>query len=515
MLDRSSLFFKACQASSQSSTSSSTIVRITGKLPILLIKQIEDHFSFVGNAEKFCCVLEISDGVHKCRALLSKKYWYKTDPLLADSGKSEKRQLANIVSEKTEFLRSGSVIILSEYSIGSKNELLNEPINDQETKTCNFNPDVIIIINEFQVVGHFDEKLINNLTESPIVASTFEQNNVNFSNQLPFKPLSMHVNEQTSFYPTLEKKSSSQLKSDYKKDNVSEKPIITISSLNFKTPSKWTLNATVTKIQPIRKFDNRTNGSPGQIIRFQIRDSTGQMECVAFNQIIDSKSLKELEVNRSYQIQDCDIKISKATCRAWPFDLSSKYELVFENSSSIKIAENQQHNDLMCLISNLEKRDDALDKPGVIKTEIVKRCRPVSVSPYQSTLGSKFTLLNDLITKPTKSLQNVIAILSQLDSELKLIKGKKSGSIYLRNGRIIDKTCTEVIIALWGSEAEDCKFEIGEAIMFNDVLLTNYGGISLSVIRPTKLIKLDSSHPIGGELLHWHCNVYRQHKTKF
>ena len=109
----------------------------------------------------------------------------------------------------------------------------------------------------------------------------------------------------------------------------------------------------------------------------------------------------------------------------------------------------------------------------------------------------------------------MIAILSQLDSELKLIKGKKSGSIYLRNGRIIDKTCTEVIIALWGSEAEDCKFEIGEAIMFNDVLLTNYGGISLSVIRPTKLIKLDSSHPIGVELLHWHCNVYRQHKTKF
>ena len=85
------------------------------------------------------------------------------------------------------------------------------------------------------------------------------------------------------------------------------------------------------KINPVKEFESRLNGSRGKFIRFQIRDQTGQMEAIGFNDTIKSRNLEKLIVDKFYFIRDCEVKQSKGTYRAWPDEISSNFELILQN----------------------------------------------------------------------------------------------------------------------------------------------------------------------------------------
>ena len=547
MMERSVCFYPSSQTLPTILDPAS--IKISHRNPVLRIINIEGQLNVKEENDKaeqnFCCIT-VSDGVDELRCLLSKKKQYMTEK----NHKNNYQQYLSIDNKvddpRIHFLRPGSVIFLYQYSIVSAKGFTNEPLY-QKKLNLDF-PDVELIVNKFQIVGFCDLELLNitadvfsNISSSSNISESESQKTDNVATTKTHSTALSCVEMNASEYPLASTLTSDQsdvmsnfksakeflndqnlIKSNYKnpkiidakenaqKTRVSNVSLHTIAELNpnkFKNLN-WRIIAMVTQIAPIRHFQNRITGQPGQVFRFQIRDKSGQIECVGFNQIINLMGLDELSVNRLYSIQNCEIKLSKGTCKGWPNDVSSNSELIFDHKSTISLIETGQDESDLQLVQNTSSENICQIQPIELKKENNIPKKTESVYRSALCLSSHLTLLSDLINKPARSLHDVIAVLINLDSELKTIK--KSTELSLRNGTLLDKTGTQIGVAFWGLQAEHCEFAEGSVILFKDILLTNFGGISLSVIKPTRLIKVDSSHPIGSELLNWYLNVYQK-----
>ena len=67
-------------------------------------------------------------------------------------------------------------------------------------------------------------------------------------------------------------------------------------------------------------------------------------------------------------------------------------------------------------------------------------------------------------------------------------------------------------MAIWGDEAEQFELPVGSILVLNNVQLTNYGGISLSVLRASKMIEMqvtNTSSSILKELSVWYRKEWK------
>jgi hypothetical protein len=253
--------------------------------------------------------------------------------------------------------------------------------------------------------------------------------------------------------------------------------------------TQWSIKVKVTNKSPIREFTNRQNGNHGRTMRLQLRDHTGQIEMVVFNDQCDI--FDELQLNNCFLIKNGEIKFSKASCRAWPNELSVIYDIIVTKNTTCEPCKD------IFLSARLETFKNQNDD------KIVQ-----SINTYQ-----KFTPLSELILKPANSFVDVIGVVEDV-GDLKSIT-KKHKTTPLRNFKIVGPTNSIINVAVWGDEAEQFNIIKGSIVVLNNVQLTNYGGISLSVIRASKMTEMqlsESSSRLIKELHEWYKNTWTNTK---
>ncbi len=265
----------------------------------------------------------------------------------------------------------------------------------------------------------------------------------------------------------------------------------TVNQLTPKLSStNWSIKVTVTNKSPVKEFTNRLNGNNGKTMRLQLRDHTGQVEMVVFND--QCERFNTLIINNCYLIRNCEIKFSKAACRAWPNELSIIYDMIATKNSEFEQCKQPFNITLSKQVEN-QIHDSNTQSPSLLYNK------------YQ-----KFTPLNELILKQANSFVDVIGAIEEV-SDLKSIV-KKNKKTLLRNLKIVDVSKTIINVAIWGDEAEQFKLPVGSILVLNNVQLTNYGGISLSVLRASKMIEMqvtNTSSSILKELSMWYRKEWK------
>lgn len=100
----------------------------------------------------------------------------------------------------------------------------------------------------------------------------------------------------------------------------------------------------------------------------------------------------------------------------------------------------------------------------------------------------RFTKLDQLAAMKVNSFLNVIAVIVSVDPQLKGINSRATGtSLSLLNFVIGDTSLKEVKVAIWGAEAENFAYKAGDILTIEEAKLTSFGGLTLSVMRNTRI----------------------------
>ena len=280
------------------------------------------------------------------------------------------------------------------------------------------------------------------------------------------------------------------------------------STLNKKV---WKIQATLKKIGSLREF-KKTNGDDGANLRLLFQDKSGFTEISAFNELISK--VENLEIDKVYEISQGCIKYAKKSCLEWssqfglvPFEIVVTKETII-NPSSIEessleqsVSNTQDQSEELC--QNLSQ--DKINEPKNDNNQLIKDI-------YKK---KNLIPLNHLMLRNVNDSINVVGIVNEIDSKTKKIV-KHFKPLSVRNFSLIDKSDISVKVALWGNEAETCKFECGQILMLIGCVITNFGGISLSVVRATKIFNLTEEHdlPIVKDLEEWLINKKTKDKNK-
>ena len=275
---------------------------------------------------------------------------------------------------------------------------------------------------------------------------------------------------------------------------------------------EWSIKAILSNMTNVREFENRQNGQKGKVMRLQFYDETGFIEAVFFNNFCD-KWYKFFEKNKCYIIKKCQIKYIKSSLRAWPDSVNSYYDLVVGNNSIFE--EDTTPTKINHMISNANSVTDIgdVEYKSKQKTSVLNSNKSATKEQQPNQSKSTFIQLNELLFKKNESLIDTVGIVSKIN-ELSSINRKGKEKLALRRIEIIDETISSPIsVALWGKQAEDCSFKVGKMYMFKTIKLTNFKGISLSVIRPTGILDITGMYNVSGveKLSMW----WRKNKRRF
>ena len=193
-------------------------------------------------------------------------------------------------------------------------------------------------------------------------------------------------------------------------------------------------------------------------------------------------------VKKYFIIKNGEIKVAKNNLKSWPDQVSLQFEILITNQTEIIEAQREES----------DSEDDNIIVSEDKESEMVDNHNKNQTKPV---LHHKFTLFNELVKKKCESLVDVIGIITEI-GELKKIK---KNDLSIRNFKMVDKTKTIITFALWGKQAESFDSKIGSVLLINKAKITNYGGLSLSVIRISEIIKINpnSNNKIANDLYEW------------
>ncbi|CAF1118573.1 unnamed protein product [Brachionus calyciflorus] len=277
----------------------------------------------------------------------------------------------------------------------------------------------------------------------------------------------------------------SDIEKETKKD-IHKEASHSISELNlFLTKSAWCIKAKLISKSLIREFENRTNGTKGIFQRFLFLDNSGQIEAVCFNDLCKDKNIECLSVNKTYLIENGELKKARSNLKAWPNSLTVDYDIMFTNMTTISECDEIE---LIFHEDNLSDIKLNGNENSLLKTY---------------TKNDKFTNLSKLLTMKAESIVDVLGIITEV-GPLKKLANKSNLSI--RNVKIIDRSNFEINVAFWGKQAENFDKKAGSCLQLNKASLSNFNGISLSVMRFTEFFeqKMEYDIDIVTELLSWY-----------
>lgn len=353
-------------------------------------------------------------------------------------------------------IQKGSVFILSEYSIVNKNENLYKCL-----KTIANNS----ITKDFEnFIGYSeDEVIVIELEKLSIVG---EQYHNSISKALLDKEPKNAIS-----------KIETEAKSTISINNIE---IADLNNCISKTD--WQLKVCLSNISKIREYNNRQTGAKGKTMRLQFYDSTGYVEVVFFNNFCQQFPETYFKINTRYIIRQADVKFSNNSIKSWPNKSGSIYDLHFNKNTEILLDDDQQE------IEKTFENDVLEDKEN---------------KEVETDLESSVELCK-LIKLQANSLIKITAFVTKINKIGFLEKNEKK--LELRRIEIIDNTVKKPIkVALWGKQAIECPFVPGHVYQFDDIIITTFGGRSLSVIKKTGIIDVTEMHnlKVVQKLLSW------------
>ena len=198
-------------------------------------------------------------------------------------------------------------------------------------------------------------------------------------------------------------------------------------------------------------------------MRLQFGDSTGIIELVGFNEQV--LKFQNCQVEKFYVVTNADVKYSKGSTQAWEDTGVSKIELV------------------MNVKTTLEEYEEKLKTFKIFEKPAVKN----------ETKKSKHCLtLNEISTKKDGDMVSTIAVISHVE-DFKEITPKNKSPINIRNFYIADQTLPSVKVAVWGKQAEEFNYKVGNVLILNKIKISHFNGLSLSVQWETALMKVEDN----------------------
>ena len=215
----------------------------------------------------------------------------------------------------------------------------------------------------------------------------------------------------------------------------------------------------------------------GSFIRLQLTDCSGTIELVAFNQLAELDAIREMNLNKIYMISYADVKFMNPGCQKWPAKNGSAYEVHVALETEI-IAIDEP------LSEYVLKGDECLSP--LTFQHITPKLKPNLHSKYEN-----YVKLNLLEHYKPESLINVLGLIIQVDTEVRKLPNKDNLS--LLNFKITDTSSESVSVAVWGAQADNFLFKIGDIVDISKCKLTNFGGRSLSLVWGSSIEKIDTS----------------------
>jgi len=224
----------------------------------------------------------------------------------------------------------------------------------------------------------------------------------------------------------------------------------------------------------------------GSFIRLQLTDSSGSIELVAFNQLAELDAIKRMNMNKIYMISYADVKFMNLGCQKWPAKNGSAYELHVALETEIITIDEP-------LSEYVLKSDEGLSP--LILQHPTPKLKPNHHSKYENYVNLQ--LLEHY--KP-ESLINVLGLIIQVDTHVRKLPNKDNLS--LLNFKITDTSSESVSVAVWGAQADNFSFEIGDIVDISKCKLTNFGGRSLSLVWGSSIEKIDTGLNTTQEVAH-------------
>lgn len=307
-------------------------------------------------------------------------------------------------------------------------------------------------------------------------------------------------------------------------DHETDEKMTTLTISKLKPSLKnttWSVLAQLQEVTPFREFVNRSTGFKGKLARLLLQDHSGFVEGVVFNDMIERHNINLLSPGASYLISDGLIKYSSQKMKAWPGQVSSDFELIFTDTTTIKQVDDEAV--LKSFVSRLPKRkqqeqqqeeneDDKhplhhkQNKTIISHSEVKeKRQKTAHSLPIVTKLHKSFETLDQVFFKSKGFFTSCIAVICKVGELKSIQKSKMQKPLSLRNIIITDKTFQQITVAVWGKQAEEFEMAVGSVIMLKDCLVTNYEGLSLSVLMKTVMLEMFASNNISyvSELLDW------------
>lgn len=395
--------------------------------------------------------------------------------------KEEKEKL-NYSIDKCN-IQNGSVMLINSYSLVEASEKVMNFISNDKNRAAyksKYNELVNVELddkNRYQMNNSETVKpiMLINLTSFNLIGQyQFKQNDrINESNETNKEQL----NDTSAELSGISKLSSNLVKI------TDLNPLVTVAQ-------NKSLRMCCTNISTPREFTNRATGNKGRTMRVQFYDTTSYIELVFFNEFCDRYPADFFKNGTIYIIRKVDVKNSKKTIRAWHPEKNSSYDLHFNINTEILIDQDQ---------SPIEKN--------------FANCVPIGDKPPKNT----FITLNELQVKDPNCILKTIGIVVGL-GELDRIERPNKTPLELRRIEIVDQTTAgqKVRLALWGKQAVDHDFKLGNIYYFLNVQLTTYGGRSLSMLRTSGRLDVTTMKDIEPveELRLWWENHWNEFLIK-
>jgi hypothetical protein len=236
----------------------------------------------------------------------------------------------------------------------------------------------------------------------------------------------------------------------------------------------WSLRAKLIKKSLLKEFVNKLNGNNGKLMRFQVGDSTGHVELVGFNE--EALKMQNCSEDKSYIFTNTEVKYAKSNM-AQATD-ETKIELVMTKKTIIEE-----------FLENESEISKSQEKVVEIKGKILQK-------------------LNEISQMKDGEIVSTIAVIVSIE-DCKEITPKNKNPILLRNFIIADQTMQSVKVAVWGKQAEEFKFQLGNILIISKIKISQFNGVSLSVQWETALMKVEDDWKHieeANELRNWYSN---------
>lgn len=242
--------------------------------------------------------------------------------------------------------------------------------------------------------------------------------------------------------------------------------ILKISELNPRD-RYWSFKALLTKVSPVK---NARNSKKNRYKRLQFVDATGAIEALVLGLHCDEPNIKELEGKQVYQISGGDLVLSALKNRFWQAENQIPFDLVVNSSTSFKqlLIREAEHMGVSCFLNP----DDHIGPGGFsLKYPCLYK-------------------LNRLHLKKPFDLINVIGVVYKVGSFVHVQSRENPQKNYqLRRITLIDETEKAIEVTLWDQRAKDFCYPVGSILFFQNVRISDYGGISLTVNKNTGFIE--------------------------